>query len=79
MVLLLLMTVLLAGIKWHRAREDAENMDADENPEYATYEIHDDPVAEVEDSNDFYSRGDAFGETFVRTQVSDNNSQYMFA
>ena len=81
MVLLILLVALLAVMKRHRASEASmeASMDDDVNPEYAAYEVHADPVAEVEDSNDYYSRGDAFGETSVRTQVRDNNSQYMFA
>ena len=48
----------------------------DQNPVYATYEVHDDPIAEVEDSNAYYYLGDAYGENSVRTKIKDNNPEY---
>ena len=50
--------------------------DADLNPVVGTYEVHDDPIAEVEDSNAYYSLGDGYGENSVRTKIKDNNPEY---
>ena len=77
--LLILLIAILFGTKRYWAREDGGRMDIDENPVYATYEVRDDSVAEVRDSNTYYSRGDNYGENSIRTQVRDNNSQYMFS
>ena len=85
LVVLVLLLVGLATFVFIRQRKNCscntkrEEESTDENPVYATYEVRDDSVAEVKDSNTYYSRGDAYGENSVRTQVRDNNSQYMFA
>ena len=71
--------VLVFMRKKNNSKEGKEEERSDFNPVYATYEVRDDSVAEVKDSNTYYSRGDAYGENSVRTQVRDNNSQYMFA
>ena len=42
------------------------------NPVYGTYEVHADPVAEVVDTNTYYSHKD----DKEATKVKDNNSYY---
>jgi len=73
-LLVLLLVVLLCIVKRRRNRRNAADVtSSDENPVYGTY-FDPNPIAEVEDTNAYYSSD--YEIASGRSRATDNNSNY---